>query len=93
MNDDIYKRIYKSHPGWIDHEENERKTHYYIKEDEDWYIAICGELTPDRDLLNRWDDNYSCNSQIDTICKNCLKSYKKLKHGGTIKIKLKGMLI
>lgn len=93
MEDKITQRLFEHHPGWIEHEDSARKVHYFLKEDGDWYIAICGELLPDRDLANRWETNYTCNALTDKYCKRCLKKYRQLKNGEAVTIKLKGILI
>ena len=93
MEENIFKTLSESDPGWIEHEEDQRKTHYFFKEDGDWYISICGEIMPDRDLLNRFEENYQCKAPIENLCKNCLKKYNKLLIGEKTTIKLKSILV
>lgn len=93
MEDNLYEKINESHAGWIEHNDSERKTHYYIKEEGDWYISICGEIISERDLCNRFEENYECKDSIENYCKRCINKYKRLQNGEQISIRLKSTLV
>lgn len=92
MTNKVKQRLSETHPGWIEHEECQRKVHYFITEEGDWYIAVCGELLPDRDLANRWEKDYKCNAPVESYCKRCFKKYNQLKNGESVTTTIKGML-
>ena len=92
-NTEQLEKLNNSHHGWIQHEHHDNKTHYFITNKGDFYISACGKIFPDRDLMNRFDDNYKFTGSADDCCKRCISAYKKIKNGDLKEIKVQGIII
>jgi len=80
------KKINNLHPGWLEHI-NGGKNHYYILEEGDFIITLCGKT-----MSNTHMETHSLNSE-ENQCKTCLRRINKFKNGEKIKVKINGIFI
>lgn len=80
-------KLKENHPGWMEHMDG-GKDHYYVKQEGDFIISICGATKTDKDGMELQSESGSTNK-----CKKCLNLVEKIQKGEVVHVKTKGIFI
>lgn len=87
------KKLNDSNKGWVENRSSNGKVHYYILDEDDFFVALCGVVSPTKDLAGYMNNEYHFDNSIDHCCKRCLSKYRKALNVGHVEIKLKSIIV